>query len=154
MYWSCLLLWTSTVGVQLLEIVSIFSLSRFSEDIELMTGSRPGLYLCICWKIISPAIMTAILVAFLLKMFFGDVDYEVHTMDRRYTELDNKYAGLGCSYRQRREADLAMVDIYHDCGAYWHVSHVDTLHSSSRVSVLFYQFWVFLSVSPFLNEIV
>ena len=53
------------------------SLVRFSEDIQLMTGNRPGLYLCICWKFISPAIMTAILVAFLLKMIFGDVDYEV-----------------------------------------------------------------------------
>ena len=51
-----------------------------------MTGSRPGLYLCICWKIISPAIMTAILVAFLLKMFFGDVDYEVHTQWTGYKQ--------------------------------------------------------------------
>ena len=58
--------------------IQYFSLlSRFSEDIELMTGTRPGMYLCVCWKFISPAIMTLILVAFLLKMFFGDVDYEV-----------------------------------------------------------------------------
>ena len=41
-----------------------------------MTGTRPGMYLCICWKFISPAIMMAILTAFLLKMFFGAVDYE------------------------------------------------------------------------------
>jgi len=65
--------------IALFECVGVayfYGLQRFCEDIELMTGSRPGLYLCICWKFISPAIMTAILVAFLLKMFFGEVDYE------------------------------------------------------------------------------
>ena len=68
--------------------------------------------------------------------------------------LDTNYAGLGCSYRQCREADLAMVDIHHHCGAYWHVRHVDTIYSSSRVSLSFYLFWVLLPVSALLNEIV
>jgi len=57
-------------------VAYFYGLQRFSEDIQLMTGTRPGMYLCICWKFISPAIMMAILTAFLLKMFFGAVDYE------------------------------------------------------------------------------
>ena len=62
-----------------------------------MTGSRPGLYLCICWKFISPAIMTAILVAFLLKMFFGEVDYEVRSYNRLSKRLiKDKYNILDC----------------------------------------------------------
>ena len=51
-------------------------LFRFSEDIQLMTGSRPGLFLCICWKFISPAIMLLILISFFVKMFSGSLSYE------------------------------------------------------------------------------
>ena len=51
-------------------------LFRFSEDIQLMTGSRPGLFLCICWKFISPAIMLLILISFFVQMFSGSLSYE------------------------------------------------------------------------------
>ena len=58
-------------------VAYFYGLQRFSEDIELMTGTRPGLFLCLCWKYVSPAIMTAILVSFFTKMIFGDLSYEV-----------------------------------------------------------------------------
>ena len=61
-----------------LGVAYCYGLQRFSEDIELMTGTRPGLFLCLCWKYVSPAIMTAILVSFFTKMIFGDLSYEVH----------------------------------------------------------------------------
>ena len=60
-----------------LGVAYCYGLQRFSEDIELMTGTRPGLFLCLCWKYVSPAIMTAILVSFFTKMIFGDLSYEV-----------------------------------------------------------------------------
>ena len=60
-----------------LGVAYFYGLQRFSEDIELMTGSRPGLFLCLCWKYVSPTIMTAILVSFFTKMIFGDLSYEV-----------------------------------------------------------------------------
>ena len=41
-----------------------------------MTGCRPGLFLCVCWKFISPAIMLVILVSFFAKMFQGALSYE------------------------------------------------------------------------------
>ena len=75
--------------IALFECVGVayfYGLQRFSEDIELMTGSRPGLFLCLCWKYVSPTIMTAILVSFFTKMIFGDLSYEVRiqtTIDRR-----------------------------------------------------------------------
>ncbi|KAK9893054.1 hypothetical protein WA026_023353 [Henosepilachna vigintioctopunctata] len=41
----------------------IYGLNRFADDIEMMTGSRPGLYWMLCWKYISPLAMLTILVA-------------------------------------------------------------------------------------------
>jgi solute carrier family 6 amino acid/orphan transporter-like 15/16/17/18/20 len=38
-------------------------LCRFADDIEMMTGQRPGLYWLICWKYLSPLAMLSILVA-------------------------------------------------------------------------------------------
>ena len=49
--------------IECLRVAYFYGLQRFSKDIELMTGSRPGLFLCLCWKYVSPTIMTAILVS-------------------------------------------------------------------------------------------
>ena len=54
-------------------------LSRFCDDIALMTGHRPNVFLCFCWKYISPAVMVAILAAFFGKMVFGKLTYEVYS---------------------------------------------------------------------------
>ena len=90
-HWSCLLLWSPKVVIEDSEdtlfhylkptIHTNISIVRFSEDIQLMTGTRPGLYLCICWKYISPTIMITILVSFCIKMFIGDLSYEVRSED-------------------------------------------------------------------------
>ena len=55
----------------------MISLCRFSDDIELMTGSRPGVYWLICWKFVSPVAMTGILVASVIDMSFNGAGYEV-----------------------------------------------------------------------------
>ena len=52
----------------------------------IMSGSRPGLYLCLCWKFISPAIMLGILLSFLLKMVFGTLEYEAWDASRGAVE--------------------------------------------------------------------
>ncbi|XP_055712703.1 sodium-dependent neutral amino acid transporter B(0)AT3 isoform X1 [Phlebotomus papatasi] len=46
-----------------LSVSYVYGIKRFADDIELMTGSRPGLYWMICWKYISPLAMTTILTA-------------------------------------------------------------------------------------------
>ncbi|CAL4063494.1 unnamed protein product, partial [Meganyctiphanes norvegica] len=39
----------------------------FSDDIELMTGQRPGAFWLICWKYISPLVMLTILGSSIIK---------------------------------------------------------------------------------------
>ncbi|XP_053699125.1 sodium-dependent neutral amino acid transporter B(0)AT3 [Sabethes cyaneus] len=46
----------------------IYGLKRFADDIELMTGSRPGLYWLLCWKYFSPIAMLTILIASFLEL--------------------------------------------------------------------------------------
>lgn len=41
----------------------VYGLRRFADDIELMTGSRPGTYWMLCWKYISPCAMLTLLFA-------------------------------------------------------------------------------------------
>ncbi|XP_050695568.1 sodium-dependent neutral amino acid transporter B(0)AT3-like isoform X2 [Eriocheir sinensis] len=45
----------------------VYGLRRFSDDIELMIGSRPNCFFLICWKYVSPAVMLTILVASIVK---------------------------------------------------------------------------------------
>ncbi len=49
---------------------------RFSDDIELMTGSRPNYYWLICWKFISPVAMLGILIASVIDMSVSGAGYE------------------------------------------------------------------------------
>ncbi|KXJ73558.1 hypothetical protein RP20_CCG015603 [Aedes albopictus] len=46
----------------------IYGIKRFADDIELMTGSRPGLYWMLCWKYISPIAMITILTASFIEL--------------------------------------------------------------------------------------
>ncbi|XP_059618030.1 sodium-dependent neutral amino acid transporter B(0)AT3 isoform X2 [Phlebotomus argentipes] len=46
-----------------LSVSYVYGIKRFADDIELMTGSRPGLYWMICWKYLSPLAMLTILTA-------------------------------------------------------------------------------------------
>ncbi|XP_055585586.1 sodium-dependent neutral amino acid transporter B(0)AT3 isoform X1 [Uranotaenia lowii] len=46
----------------------IYGIKRFADDIELMTGSRPGLYWMLCWKYISPIAMITILTASFVEL--------------------------------------------------------------------------------------
>ena len=79
----------------------LFFVNRFSDDIELMTGSRPGLYWLVCWKYVSPLAMAGILVASLVDMAINGSGYEawlshlvpseeedsdelIHTADRQW----------------------------------------------------------------------
>ena len=48
---------------------------RFANDIELMTGSRPGIYWMICWKYISPLTMIIIVIASFTKIIVEGSGY-------------------------------------------------------------------------------
>ncbi|CAH1119399.1 unnamed protein product [Phaedon cochleariae] len=53
----------------------VYGLKRFADDIEMMTGSRPGLYWLICWKYLSPLAMLSILVASFIQIAVDGTGY-------------------------------------------------------------------------------
>lgn len=59
---------------------------RFADDIELMTGNRPGLYWLICWKYLSPLAMLSILVASFVEIFFEGSGYPAWVASKGVTE--------------------------------------------------------------------
>lgn len=50
-------------------------LHSFANDIELMTGSRPGIYWMICWKYVSPLTMLIIVIASFAKIIVEGSGY-------------------------------------------------------------------------------
>lgn len=48
---------------------------RFANDIELMTGSRPGIYWMMCWKYLSPLTMMIIVIASFAKIIVEGSGY-------------------------------------------------------------------------------
>lgn len=60
--------------------------SRFADDIELMTGNRPGLYWLICWKYLSPLAMLSILIASFINIFFEGSGYSAWVASKGITE--------------------------------------------------------------------
>ncbi|KAI4501707.1 hypothetical protein M0802_003042 [Mischocyttarus mexicanus] len=53
----------------------VYGLKRFADDIELMTGNRPGLYWLICWKYLSPLAMLSILIASFIEIIVEGSGY-------------------------------------------------------------------------------
>lgn len=52
-----------------------YGLNRFANDIELMTGSRPGIYWMMCWKYLSPLTMMIIVIASFAKIIVEGSGY-------------------------------------------------------------------------------
>uniref|UniRef100_H2YE56 Transporter n=1 Tax=Ciona savignyi TaxID=51511 RepID=H2YE56_CIOSA len=48
--------------VEMLSISYIYGLNRFCDDIKMMTGRRPNVYWRVTWSLVSPAVLTFILV--------------------------------------------------------------------------------------------
>lgn len=62
----------SLLIVAFLEVVSIsyvYGLGRFSYDLKLMTGNKPGKLMLVCLKVISPATLVIVLVGSIYKEF-------------------------------------------------------------------------------------
>ncbi|KAG5899379.1 hypothetical protein JTB14_036868 [Gonioctena quinquepunctata] len=64
----------------------VYGLGRFADDIEMMTGSRPGLYWQICWKYLSPLAMISILVASIIEIAVDGSGYSVWVPSKGETE--------------------------------------------------------------------
>ena len=59
---------------------------RFADDIEMMTGQRPGLYWLICWKYLSPLAMISILVASFVEIAVDGTGYDAWVPSKGDTE--------------------------------------------------------------------
>ncbi|XP_034831380.1 sodium-dependent neutral amino acid transporter B(0)AT3 [Maniola hyperantus] len=57
-------------------IAYVYGVKRFADDIELMTGQRPGIYWMICWKYLSPLAMLSILVSSFVELAMEGSSYE------------------------------------------------------------------------------
>ncbi|XP_067004247.1 sodium-dependent neutral amino acid transporter B(0)AT3 isoform X2 [Anabrus simplex] len=64
----------------------VYGLKRFADDIELMTGKRPGLYWLICWKYLSPLAMLSILVASFVEIALEGSGYPAWVSSKGVTE--------------------------------------------------------------------
>ncbi|XP_046465289.1 sodium-dependent neutral amino acid transporter B(0)AT3 isoform X1 [Neodiprion pinetum] len=65
----------------------VYGLKRFADDIELMTGNRPGLYWLICWKYLSPLAMLSILVASFVEIAVDGSGYPAWIASKGITEI-------------------------------------------------------------------
>ncbi|XP_023246286.1 sodium-dependent neutral amino acid transporter B(0)AT2-like [Copidosoma floridanum] len=64
----------------------VYGIKRFADDIELMTGNRPGLYWLICWKYLSPLAMLSILVASVIEIVVDGSGYQAWVPSKGITE--------------------------------------------------------------------
>lgn len=64
----------------------VYGLKRFADDIEMMTGSRPGLYWMICWKYLSPLAMISILAASFIEIAVDGSWYDAWVPQKGATE--------------------------------------------------------------------
>ncbi|GFG32903.1 hypothetical protein Cfor_01398 [Coptotermes formosanus] len=64
----------------------VYGIKRFADDIELMTGRRPGLYWLICWKYLSPLAMISILVASFVEIIVDGSGYPAWVASKGITE--------------------------------------------------------------------
>lgn len=69
-----------------LSISYIYGVRRFSDDIEMMTGSRPGFYWMFCWKYLSPCAMVTILLASFYQLLTDGSSYPAWIAAKGATE--------------------------------------------------------------------
>ncbi|XP_055389681.1 sodium-dependent neutral amino acid transporter B(0)AT3 [Condylostylus longicornis] len=75
--------------IALFECISIsyvYGIRRFSDDIELMTGSRPSFYWMFCWKYLSPVAMITILSASFYDLMTNGSSYPAWIAAKGMTE--------------------------------------------------------------------
>ena len=54
-----------------------FYFDRFCDDIENMTGSRPGLYWQICWRFVAPILIVVIFAASIVSQIRNPPTYTI-----------------------------------------------------------------------------
>ena len=66
---------------EILSVMYIYGHAQFTDDIEEMTGIRPGFYWQICWRFISPALLTIVLVSSVITQAITTPTYVAWNMN-------------------------------------------------------------------------
>ncbi|CAL8132836.1 unnamed protein product [Orchesella dallaii] len=87
----------SLLVVAFLEVVSVswvYGLARFSYDLKLMTGRKPGKFMMICLRFISPVIIVVLLISSVYKEFTSDSGFSYDRYDKEKGDIErNPYPG-------------------------------------------------------------
>ncbi|KDR20718.1 Sodium-dependent neutral amino acid transporter B(0)AT1, partial [Zootermopsis nevadensis] len=71
--------------LETLAVMYVYGHKKFTQDIEDMTGYRPGLYWQITWRFLGPLLMTVILISSLLFMVINKPEYHAWNADEGKT---------------------------------------------------------------------
>ncbi|XP_071529931.1 sodium-dependent neutral amino acid transporter B(0)AT3-like isoform X1 [Panulirus ornatus] len=66
----------------------VYGLKRFSDDIELMIGSRPSSFFLVCWKYVSPMVMLTILGSSIIKQVVNGSSYMAWDKDEGVVKFE------------------------------------------------------------------
>ncbi|CAL8354240.1 unnamed protein product [Arctogadus glacialis] len=61
---------------EMVSVVYIYGIDRFNDDIVFMIGHKPNIFWQIMWRVISPAVMLFILIAFIVDKVSEDLIYK------------------------------------------------------------------------------
>ncbi|XP_018424357.1 PREDICTED: sodium-dependent neutral amino acid transporter B(0)AT3-like isoform X3 [Nanorana parkeri] len=76
------------VFCEVIAVTYVYGIERFSEDIKWMTGRRPNIYWQATWRFISPLLMGAMFLSYIVVQFRTPLTYE--TWDPSYEEFPMK----------------------------------------------------------------
>ncbi|KAG8572241.1 hypothetical protein GDO81_011989 [Engystomops pustulosus] len=64
------------VFFEVIAVTYVYGIDRFSEDIKWMTGKRPNIYWQTTWRYISPLLMVAVFLSYIVIQFLTPLTYE------------------------------------------------------------------------------
>ncbi|XP_073486754.1 sodium-dependent neutral amino acid transporter B(0)AT3-like [Aquarana catesbeiana] len=73
---------------EVIAVTYVYGIKRFSEDIKWMTGRYPNIYWQATWRFISPLLMGAMFLSYIVVQFWTPLTYE--TWDPSYEEFPMK----------------------------------------------------------------
>jgi len=66
---------------EIIAVMYIYGHKQFTDDIEEMTGVRPGIYWQICWRFVSPLLLAIVLVTSVVMSFLDTPRYTAWNVD-------------------------------------------------------------------------
>ena len=67
---------------EILAVMYIYGHKQFTDDIEEMTGVRPGIYWQLCWRFVSPVLLAIVLGTSVVMSFLKTPSYTAWNVDK------------------------------------------------------------------------